>query len=284
MALSNCENLTPGTNAINACLGRRYWPDTDECMDADSIVAAVRAYFRREIDASSERTRSERAALCVILPALWVLLFLLLRWMGSATFATQLTMLSFGIMVTLVCCRDPYAARRAGASEILERLEDPTLIGVVAGYLGCGDMRVQGAALEALGRTLPLARPEHSRFIHADEMTQLIRVATRVRPNFHAGLPIQTLALYALRYIGSAEAFAPVQSLMRDADALPHSVAAAACECLPYLEQRAREAHQTQTLLRPAREPDNPDTLLRPGQGSAAQLANQEVTQLLRAS
>ena len=287
MASINPENLNPGTNPINACLGRRYWPDTDERMDAESVVVAVRAYFRREIDANSERTRSERLALCAILPGVWILLFLLLVWMGNAALFTRLTTLLFGVMVTLVCCRDPYAVRRAGAAEILERLEDPALIGAAAGYLNSPDLRVQQAAWRALHKMLPHARAEHVRFIHANEMANIVRIITRRLSRYHVEISweneMQVAILNAFRYIGTAQAYEPVKALLQDTRPLPRDVAAAASECLPYLEQRYNETRHMQTLLRPADLPDNPDTLLRPAQGAEARLSNHEATQLLRA-
>ncbi len=289
MSNTNRENLNPGTNAINACLSRRYWPDTDECMNTESVVAAVRAYFRREIDASCERTRGERGALCVILPAMWLLLFLLLHWIVNAAFSTWLTTLGFGVMVTVVCCRDPYAARRVGAAEILARLEDPALIGVAAGYLNSPDLRVQRAAQAALHKMLPQARTEHGRFIHADEMAQLIRVVAKLNTQWYAttstrDTKMQMAILRSFRYIGTASAYAPVKALMRGEYFLPRALVAAAKECLLTLEQRYEEARQTQTLLRPASvQPYDTATLLRAAQGTDTSVSNQEAAHLLRA-
>ena len=289
LSSANHENLNPGTNAINACLSRRYWPDTDERMDAESVVAAVRAYFRREIDASCERTRGERGAWCVILPAMWLLLFLLLHWMGSAAFSTWLTTLGFGVIVTMVCCRDPYAARRIGAADILARLEDPALIGVVAGYLSCPDLRIQQAARTALHKMLPCARAEHSRFIHADEMAQLIRVVISINPPWYASLGWdvreQIAVLRSFRYIGTAAAYAPVKTLLLNEASLFHPLVVAAKECLPVLEQLANEVRQAQTLLRPTSgQTEDTVTLLRAAQGTDGSASNQEAVLLLRAS
>lgn len=288
MSSANHENLNPGTNAINACLSRRYWPDTDERMDAGSVVAAVRAYFRREIDASCERTRRERKTLCIVLPAMWTLLLLLLYWMGSAAFSTWLTTLGFGVMVTLVCCRDPYVGRRIGAAEILARLEDPALIGVAAGYLSSPDLRVQCAAQTALHKMLPHAKAEHSRFLYEEETAQLIRVIAKINSHWYSVKPqdslLQLAVLRSFRYIGTASAYAPVKALMRGEYFLPPALVAAAKECLPTLEQRANEARQTQTLLRPASaQPCDTATLLRAAQGTDASVSNQEAEHLLRA-
>ena len=123
---------------------------------------------------------------------------------------------------------------------------------------------------------MPRVQASDAQYLNADEMQALIDALRKQK-----GYPGLMLALLkGLEQIGDERALANVEALTRDTEIFP-KVRQAARDCLPYLQIRAEQAKQAQTLLRASSGYEiAPETLLRPASGVSA--ASNDAQELLR--
>ncbi len=163
---------------------------------------------------------------------------------------------------------------RRGAITALENTDDIKFIGLFALFLNDKDNEIRSVAKKVLIRLLPKARASDAQYINKDEMQAIIDTLRKQKQD--AGFMLALLR--GLEQIGDERALANVAALTDDSSVSP-SVKLAARECLPYLQIRAEQAKQAQTLLRASSGNETaPETLLRPAQG----VAPNDERQLLR--
>lgn len=174
--------------------------------------------------------------------------------------------------------------RQTTTAFALAQMDDIRAVGPLAEALEFRDTSFLGFleprrhAVGALTRLLPALREEHADLLNATQRTCLARVLA------DGPTELAIHVLNAFQHVGTGQELPAVR---RCADRRPWSatdrrVPAAARECLPILEERAREEKNSQTLLRPSLEAATaaPDVLLRAASGAAVC----EPEQLLRAA
>jgi HEAT repeat protein len=167
---------------------------------------------------------------------------------------------------------DERASKRREAASALHAAGEPRAVGVLAIALRDGDAAVQRVAEQALRDLLPRVQASDAPYITAEQMAALLELAELGNGRMQSAL------LKALEQIGDEQAIPVVEYL---ADNGSPSVRDQARECLPYLTERVRLAHEQATLLRGSASPAiaaAPEQLLRPA--SATETSHPE--QLLR--
>jgi hypothetical protein len=162
----------------------------------------------------------------------------------------------------------------AEAAGLLADTDDPRAVVPLAVAARDGDRWTRQAAMHGLMNLLPRLRASDAAAITPDGMRALLGLL-RSRES-----ETVIAVLGALRQVGDARALPVVRELARqsgdwiwlDNAYYPNAVAAAAQECLPYLEERVasgnllRPMEGEQSLLRPAGAAHSPEeALLRPG-------------------
>ena len=160
--------------------------------------------------------------------------------------------------------------RRRATVSALGKAGDPRAVGALAVAARDGENSVQYAARQALLALLPRVKANHAAYITPDQMNALLELA------FRSDAAMQIATLKALEQIGDQRAIPVVENLAIS----PHAaVREQAKQCLPFLNERARRAEQSATLLRGASVPSltgNGRELLRPvGQTPDATPADQ---------
>ena len=158
----------------------------------------------------------------------------------------------------------------------LQKLDDVKLIGLFALCLNEKDKDIRSGAKDALTRLMPRVQASDAQYVSRDEMQALVDALHEQKeyPNFMLSL------LKGLEQIGDERALANVAALTEDSTVSP-SVKPAARDCLPYLQIRAEQAKQAQTLLRASSGNEvAPETLLRPASGVST--ASNDAQELLR--
>jgi hypothetical protein len=162
----------------------------------------------------------------------------------------------------------------------LSKLDDVRCIGRLADALEWPDMTVRHFAIAALTRLLPRVRASDNILQTPQQRANLARMLVLSNARQHADLLVGILA--ALQQVGDASALPAVRQLAaaQPASIRERIVCDAARDCLPYLQQRARLAQSSQTLLRASSAAETgSDTLVRP----VVSLGLTDPEQLLRA-
>jgi hypothetical protein len=135
-----------------------------------------------------------------------------------------------------------------------------------------------GALIEALIRMLNNLRADHAVLLSREQLQILLSI---LQNPWRHNVRLKCAILKALEQIGDETALPVVEQLIRSRGNIEDLVTAAARECLPYLQQRAQQQQQAQTLLRASASAatNAPETLLRPASAIAA---NADPEQLLR--
>jgi hypothetical protein len=169
-----------------------------------------------------------------------------------------------------------WAVDRSRSSATIQRLSeawDPRAVGVLAIVAQEREPSLRYSAQHALVNLLPRVRASDAAFVDAEGMQALIAL---LREDHDA---LRLAILQAFEQIGDERAIPWVTDL-RDTPRMSPEVRQAAAECLPALQNRARLAHESATLLRAssAMNPaDASSVLLRPASG-----ANPSAENLLR--
>jgi HEAT repeat protein len=122
--------------------------------------------------------------------------------------------------------------------------QDARMVGPLAICLSDNDRGVRRMAAEGLQYLLPQVRAGDAQYLSPPEMEALLRALGGRNDRLIAAI------LTALAQIGDARALPPVEGLVLHGRTM--EVRRAARECLSYLQLRAAEAQQAQTLLRAA--------------------------------
>jgi hypothetical protein len=182
---------------------------------------------------------------------------------------------------------DVAAGSRKEVASALARARDPRAVGVLAMACRDGDRETRNAAARGLISIMPTLQAGDAQYITPQGMDALIDILKDTK-QINADLLIAIMK--GLEQVGDARAIAavekrittplPMHLLLRGLDrAAPGNpvrahmerVQQAACECLPYLQQRAEWERQRNLLLRPAQAPDDPGAiLLRPAMPAAS--------------
>ncbi len=139
-----------------------------------------------------------------------------------------------------------WAIDRSRGHVAVQRLSeawDPRAVGVLAVVGQDSDVILRQQAQDALLKLLPRIRASDATYIDAEGMKALIGL---LREDFD---PLRLAILQALEQIGDERAVPMVMDL-RDSPRVRLEVRQAAAECLPALENRARLARESATLLR----------------------------------
>lgn len=228
------------------------------------------------------KVRRKRDKLNPILICTWAVAFVAAICLQNI-FGDDRTMRSFfghlmGIVSTLtgvMIVSNRINVRRSILSA-LQQTNDIKQIGLFALCINENDAGVRSIAKNALTRLLPKTQASDSQHLTSDEMQALIDAIRRQKdyPTFMLAL------LKGLEQIGDERALPNVEALTRDPYIFP-AVRQAAWDCLPYLQIRAEQAEQAQTLLRASSGSEiSPGTLLRPAQGVST--SSNDAQELLR--
>ncbi|MCW3100055.1 MAG: hypothetical protein JWL77_5673 [Chthonomonadaceae bacterium] len=166
-----------------------------------------------------------------------------------------------------------WAVDRSRSSATIQRLSeawDPRAVGVLAVVAEERDPSVRHSAQQALVNLLPRVRASDAAYVDAEGMKALISL---LREEYD---PLRLAILQALEQIGDERAIFMVMDL-RDSPHIHRDVRQAAAECLPALENRARMARESATLLRASsalNPADSSSVLLRPASAAPAAADN----------
>ena len=242
-----------------------------------AALPALRDYLYKQIAETRTRKRRNIARLC-----LWLIL-----WLSICAVAFSFPQKSFGhILLRIVgqlvasfsglfILKDAASARQ-NAISALRRLDDPRQIGLFAACMNDKNGDVRKIARDTLKKLMPKAQASDAQYINKDEMQALADALRKQKQD--AGLMLALLK--GLEQIGDERALANVAALTEDSSVSP-SIKQAARDCLPYLQIRAEQAKQAQTLLRASYGNEiAPETLLRPASGVSA--SSNDAQELLR--
>lgn len=154
---------------------------------------------------------------------------------------------------------------RRNAARTLGEAGDPRAVGVLAIAQRDGDALVRRGAEEALLKLLPRVRAGDAAYITEKPMQALLSLLETGND------PLRIALLRALEQIGDERAIPYVNSLIVFGSP---PVRRQAEQCQPYLEERARRARESATLLRASSAAaviTDPNHLLRPSYPSAPQ-------------
>ena len=242
-----------------------------------AALPALRDYLYRQIAETRNRKRQN-----IVRLSLWILL-----WVGILAIAASLPqksllyivfrMIGQGIasLSSLFILKDAVSARQ-NAITALRRFDDSRQIGLFAACMNDKNGDVRKIARDTLKKLAPKAQASDARYINKEEMQTLVEALRKQKRD--AGLMLALLK--GLEQIGDERALANVTALTGNSSVSP-SVKQAARECLPYLQIRAEQAKQAQTLLRASSSnAAAPETLLRPASGVST--ASNDAQELLR--
>jgi hypothetical protein len=136
--------------------------------------------------------------------------------------------------------------------QVIETAEDPRFVGTALVLLAehGQNATVRKSVLSALSRLLPRFRADQSDLLTPAQHKALLMRLTEPYKNPELSIRI----LQALQQIGNESAIPVVSKITANWKPKAHQqqVVEAARHCLPYLEVRAEQAKQSQTLLRPS--------------------------------
>ena len=238
---------------------------------------ALRDLFYNEI---RNRKKTNRTNFTLIL--MWLLSMVLVHWLEDLAS-------NYPIIRNAISSASPIFAGAVGAAFVrnnihikrgaisaLQNTDDVRLIGLFALCLNEKDREIRWIAKNALIKLLPGTTASDAQHINKEERQALTNAIHKQK-----GHPKFMLALLkGLEQIGDERALPNVSALIREPDIFP-VVRQAARDCLPYLQVRAEQAQQAQTLLRASSGSEiAPQTLLRPAQGVSSAL--NDAQELLR--
>ena len=178
-------------------------------------------------------------------------------WIGSGLWAADRTI-----------------GRRLKTVSELGQAGDPRAVGVLAIAAHDAERAVREPARQALLRLLPHVRADHAADITPPQMNALLELA------FQSESAMQIAVLKAFEQIGDGRAVPVVHNLTFSQHP---QVREQAKTCLPFLNERARRAEQSATLLRGTANPAqiaSPRELLRPVNASADNTPPDELLRL----
>jgi hypothetical protein len=172
------------------------------------------------------------------------------------------------------------AKHRAMARELASQ-DTVQAVGPLAEALDWPDAHIRRVVIEALTTLLPRLHATDAALLSSGQRAALYRMLTLANARTHSKFLVALLT--ALEQVGDQTAVPYVESLVKTQPLTSQQkkVHEAACHCLPYLQEQARQDQYSQTLLRASSVPNvSPETLLRP----VSSPAGVETAYLLRAN
>jgi len=250
------QNADPQLRASAATAAQGLLKTLDQVALKKRSVEDTMALLMREIRAARQQQIRRILGIVVLIGAIIGLL------------ALRVPVVGFGWMFVKILgalwVADRAVDARRNAARTLGEAGDPRAVGVLAIALEDGDALVRRGAEEALHKLLPRVRAGDAAYITAEPMQALLSLLETGSDSLRIAL------LQALEQIGDERAIPYVNYLIVFG---PSSVRRRAQECLPYLEERARLARESATLLRASSATavaTAPHHLLRPAYASPA--------------
>ena len=238
---------------------------------------ALRDLLHAEIQAKRKNVKYIPLALLVFV--LWVVVFGFLEKIAEGypllhEIAHMFSSSGMYIIIGTFALLSGGFRRRKEIISALSQTEDIRFIGLFALCINEKDYEMRMVANSALTRLLLGMQVSDAQHISNEEMRELVTALHKQK-----GYPgLMRALLKGLEQIGDERALENVEALISDPDVFP-AVRQAARDCLPYLQIRAEQVKQAQTLLRASSGNEAaPETLLRP----AANVLTNDEQQLLR--
>jgi hypothetical protein len=210
------------------------------------------------------RKRFRRNLLCVCLPVLPLLIFLLhTTGILHAGWGMVVAFLALPYLLSL-----PLTPLEQNITRLLAEHSDISTIGALLDALDVADAATEALIAETLSRLLPRMRASDSGRLTDHQRIGLMQ--TIHTPKAWIGSDYVITVLKALEQIGTEKELPLVERIANGETRFPNRVYLVARECLPYLRERARQAQESSRLLRPASPPnDAAAMLLRPARGGS---------------
>lgn len=204
-------------------------------------------------------------------------------------------MISMGMGLAVQLWRRSYR-RKHSLTNALAQKHNVQQIGPLIQALRAQNTTVRNLAKEALIDLLPTLQASDAALLSDSERSLLLRLLS-ISPNevgyrdlkelfsrsaYRREIALRVSILKALEQVGGAKELPLVERLSREHSLsfktarMPDIIQKAAAECLPFLQERAREQRASEQLLRASSAPATPDNmLLRPATASAHFLPEQ---------
>jgi hypothetical protein len=156
-------------------------------------------------------------------------------------------------------------SKHRAKARYLAGLNSVQAVGPLAEALDWPDMHSRRIAIEALTQLLPRLHATDAALLNPAQRAALYRTLTMTNAGAHSKFLVALLK--ALEQVGDQAAIPSVENLLKSQPVTSQQkkVHEAARDCLPYLQEQARQDQYSQTLLRAASGPTIPtETLLRP--------------------